>query len=167
MLRLRRGSRPQWPVVLGEEAGINSSALWIQHCRLRRALSSQPLAPTHHGKPSSESAPTKENERQPWRTASFPQGQRTLGPGHEDQRPGPPGVLHHGSQPVRRPGRETTPDAAYPHLRLLQSLKGGVSQEALAGSTHKPASARATDPLGRHRTGGWLPQWAQDTKARR
>lgn len=121
---LRRGSRPQWPVVLGE-AGINSSALWIQHCRLRRALSFQPLAPTHHGKLSSEAAPTKENEKQLWRTASFPQGQRTLGPGHEDRRLGPPAVLHHGSQPVRQPGRETTLDAAYPHLRLLQSLKGG------------------------------------------
>lgn len=57
---------------------------------VRGALSSQPLAPTRHGKPSAEGAPTKENARQPWRTASLPQGQRTHAPAHAHRRPGPP-----------------------------------------------------------------------------
>ena len=55
-------------------------------------------------------------------------------------------------------------DPASPGQSLLQSLKGGSPW----GSNQKhtqAASIGPTDPLGQYWTGGWLPQWARDTKA--
>lgn len=149
------GPRPQRQVLLGE-AGLPSSALWIQRRPFQPDPSFQPLALTHHVKPSTEAVPTKENEGQPWRAASFTQGKRTLTPGRGNERLGLPAATSWFRR-VRHQSRKTTQDNAHPHLRLLRSLKGGgeVPQGAPAGSTHKPASTRAT---GHPQTAqdGWL-----------
>lgn len=105
---------------LGIQAAVASCSApgWPQffcsldtRCRLRGALSSQPLAPTRHGKPSSEAAPTKEREGALENCQPPPRSEGTA-PGHAHQRPGSqrPGPS---LSPRRRcPRRETAREAA-------------------------------------------------------
>lgn len=121
-----------------------NAALWDQ------APSSQPLAPARHEQSSSEAAL---EDTQPWRTASFSQGQRTLTPGAAGQQ-APLAELQ------VAPSLSDTHVGTHHRTLLTDSPAklevGGGGSQGESGQKHtQPASLSVTDPLGQHRTGGW------------
>ena len=105
----------------------------------------------------------KGKEPSPGKAPASPQGQGHS-PWIQQLNAGPPAELSRGFQPVGCSNEETWQDSASPGQSLLKSLKGGSP----GGSSQKhtqTASIRAADPFGQYWTGGWLPQWARDTKA--
>lgn len=106
----------------------------------------------------------KGKEPSPGKAPASPQGQGHS-PWIQQLNAGPPAELSRGFQPVGCSNEEMPQDPASPGQSLLQSLKG----ESPGGFSQKhtqAASIGATDPFGQYWTGGWLPQWARDTKAR-
>lgn len=118
--------------------------------------------------PVTEESPLQKRKRKgkepsPGKAPASPQGQGHS-PWIQQLNAGPPAELSRGFQPVRCSNEEMPRDPASPGQSLLQSLKGGSPW----GSNQKhtqAASIGSTDPLGQYWTGGWLPQWARDTKA--
>lgn len=156
------GSRPQWQVKPGK-AGI--CAVPSAH---NTVLSDQSHLPSHLP-PVTKESPRQKRKRKGKEPSP---GKAPASPQHQGHSPwikqlnaGPPAELSRGFQPVGCSNEETPQDPASPGQSLLQSLKGGFPGVFSQKHT-QAASIGATDPFGQYWTGGWLPQWARDTKAR-